>query len=449
MCDKLEYCFVEIQVQFKEWSAYVRAGGMVVFHHKSKTMPRRVTGQNPMLQCYEYIRYGASPDLPSTTNKYEYVRKCSQLALSFLGIWFSSKGNYTKVMKEVITKCDNGLGKVLISESEVRQLSEAKEHGLCKILAMQLINQNNQSSAMYPLETLRCDIAYSHLINSGCIKLYVDTVCENLNIPELPIVELCHQRLKYQIENALASRHDLRYTYKTGITNSKSNADGADEVYWPLNIEKNTIGKKTYLLVADNVLHTETNLTLALSNIANGLMEGGFVLVKETTRNFQLQLPIDIVDKKLPDIVDSDTRSCAMYCDTDTWLKLFADAGFEVVMQQSDSFLFTMFLLRKRRESGIDKQWIVDVTESQYGWVDKLKADLSRLQSRPEEEHLWLVARDYVNGVVGLINCLRKEPGGERLRYVSTRNASDSQAAKLYLPAFADKKNNMYMYNIK
>jgi fatty acid synthase len=41
------------------------------------------------------------------------------------------------------------------------------------------------------------------------------------------------------------------------------------------------------------------------------------------------------------------------------------------------------------------------------------------MDSRPEDENIWLIAEDSpANGIVGLVNCLRKEPNGHRIRCI-------------------------------
>lgn len=48
-------------------------------------------------------------------------------------------------------------------------------------------------------------------------------------------------------------------------------------------------------------------------------------------------------------------------------------------------------------------------------WVEPLKAKLSSLGPSSGNKRLWVVADDS-NGVIGLVNCLRMEEMGDRLR---------------------------------
>lgn len=52
-------------------------------------------------------------------------------------------------------------------------------------------------------------------------------------------------------------------------------------------------------------------------------------------------------------------------------------------------------------------------------WVDTLKSTFTQFKNKPKNENVWMVADDNsLNGILGLINCLRQEPGGDRFRCI-------------------------------
>lgn len=53
------------------------------------------------------------------------------------------------------------------------------------------------------------------------------------------------------------------------------------------------------------------------------------------------------------------------------------------------------------------------------GWVEPLKQKLSEAAVSAEGRRLWLTAAK-PNGTIGLVNCIRQEDGGSKLRYVSS-----------------------------
>ena len=61
-------------------------------------------------------------------------------------------------------------------------------------------------------------------------------------------------------------------------------------------------------------------------------------------------------------------------------------------------------------------QTLLEVDSQDYSWVEPLKHELEECQGRQDNRRLWLVARNPCSGVVGMVNCLRQENGGDRLR---------------------------------
>lgn len=72
-----------------------------------------------------------------------------------------------------------------------------------------------------------------------------------------------------------------------------------------------------------------------------------------------------------------------------------------------------MKLFRKRQVEGPHTTLEVCGTDTDFSWVEMLKEKTLA----PTKENLWLVSSgDASSGILGLLNCLRKEPGGEKIR---------------------------------
>ncbi|XP_042904027.1 fatty acid synthase [Parasteatoda tepidariorum] len=94
--------------------------------------------------------------------------------------------------------------------------------------------------------------------------------------------------------------------------------------------------------------------------------------------------------------------------------KVFQDNNLLVVSKIFDTFSTAVYLLRA---PGLHPSYkVIKVTEdNKYRWVD----DVKKLLAASETELLWLVAEDTpVNGIVGMVNCLKQEPGGERVKCI-------------------------------
>ncbi|XP_024885108.1 fatty acid synthase-like, partial [Temnothorax curvispinosus] len=78
----------------------------------------------------------------------------------------------------------------------------------------------------------------------------------------------------------------------------------------------------------------------------------------------------------------------------------------------------TLLLLRKTQNIARNQR-IVHVNNYEFTWIDKLKSIMSVQNETSTDTRIILVAeKDFECGLLGLINCLRKEPGGEIIRSV-------------------------------
>lgn len=60
---------------------------------------------------------------------------------------------------------------------------------------------------------------------------------------------------------------------------------------------------------------------------------------------------------------------------------------------------------------------VINVTEKSFGWVESLKSALK--QSESEGKKILLVCQgEETCGIVGMMNCIKQEPGGNNVRFV-------------------------------
>lgn len=143
------------------------------------------------------------------------------------------------------------------------------------------------------------------------------------------------------------------------------------------NIGDGPIETNCHLVVASDVL---TNLK-ALNNLSDSTKSGGFVLLEE---------------------------SCSV---TDSYVK---EAGLEVIAKIRTP-LKQYFLLRKPVES--PTPGVINITEKSFGWVEVLKTALR--QSENEGKKILLVSQgEETCGIIGMMNCIKQEPGGNNVRCV-------------------------------
>lgn len=59
---------------------------------------------------------------------------------------------------------------------------------------------------------------------------------------------------------------------------------------------------------------------------------------------------------------------------------------------------------------------IVNISTDNFEWVENLKSSLKESETNPEQRTLLVVEGNPLSGVIGLVNCIRREPNGKNLR---------------------------------
>ncbi|CAG2105802.1 unnamed protein product [Medioppia subpectinata] len=101
----------------------------------------------------------------------------------------------------------------------------------------------------------------------------------------------------------------------------------------------------------------------------------------------------------------------------DRFIELAEASGLKLVGRKSDSYTTSIAVFRKLTTERRD-ELIVNIPNGNYeDWVESLKTVLATNKDSEEPQNIWLVANDSTcNGVIGLLNCLRLEPGGSYIR---------------------------------
>lgn len=166
-----------------------------------------------------------------------------------------------------------------------------------------------------------------------------------------------------------------------------------------------------------------TNAQVLLGNLSSGARQGGFVLLHTLLRGESLGETVDFLSGT------SQTSSPKGLLTQAEWEEEFTAASLSLVAVRRSFYGSALFLCRSR---SADKQPVflpVDATD--YKWVEKLKATLAE----PSDSLVWLTASQAHCGVVGMVNCLRQEPGGGRIRCAFVSNLDESSAAPSLQPA--------------
>ena len=97
-----------------------------------------------------------------------------------------------------------------------------------------------------------------------------------------------------------------------------------------------------HLVILNNILHSQNDEIDSLKKSLELVDEGGFLLVKETTQNAALHLALEGCNGN-----SSALENGRNNLSDEAWIKMFKDAGLELVMHTTASLMSSMFLLRK------------------------------------------------------------------------------------------------------
>ena len=164
------------------------------------------------------------------------------------------------------------------------------------------------------------------------------------------------------------------------------------------------------LLVASNVLSTgQQDVVKTLEKLSAVVKDNGFLLFNEPTQNHLLPMSLSAL-----------TNSPFVPMNTASYTDLLKQAQLEIVAQKSDGLLSTLFLCRRRAQPQEEDavSTLMDVSDlTDFSWVSDLRTALTAHQDAPSGHRLWVVVDGRSeSGVVGMVNCLRQEPGGDKLR---------------------------------
>ncbi|PNI21562.1 FASN isoform 8 [Pan troglodytes] len=269
------------------------------------------------------------------------------------------------------------------------------------------------------------DPLLSGLLDSPALKACLDTAVENMPSLKMKVVEVLagHGHLYSRIPGLLSPHPLLQLSYTATDRHPQAleaaqaelqQHDVAQGQWDPADPAPSALGSAD-LLVCNCAVAALGDPASALSNMVAALREGGFLLLHTLLRGHPLG-----------DIVAFLTSAEPQYgqgiLSQDAWESLFSRVSLRLVGLKKSFYGSTLFLCR--RPAPQDSPIFLPVDDTSFRWVESLKGILAdEDSSRP----VWLKAINCAtSGVVGLVNCLRREPGGNRLRCVLLSNLSST-----------------------
>ncbi|KAL7989496.1 hypothetical protein Chor_012162 [Crotalus horridus] len=372
----------------------ITGGAVQISGLHSSTAPRRQQEQiPPILEKFCFVPYDESGCLSSDAKLQSSFEHCKVLTQNL----------QKKIAKHGVKIAIPGLETLMNStQAEVEQKGLA--HILAEICRLEL--NGNLYSELEQVVTreklhLQEDSLLNGLLDCAELKTCVDVVLENTTSHKMKIIEPMLQ-LDYTVtdrvlKNLASHENDLQEI-------------GASIEQWdPASPPPGSL-MNADLLVCNCSLNALSKPAEILSNMAATVKDGGFILLHTLLKGETLGEMVAFLTS--PELQDKPGLLNQV-----EWEDLFKKANLNLVAVKRSSFGAAIFLCR--RPLPTKKPIFLPVDETNYKWVESLKEMLAE----PSEHAVWLTAANCgTSGVVGMVNCLRQEPGGHRIRCLFISN---------------------------
>ncbi|KAG5885209.1 hypothetical protein JTB14_012232 [Gonioctena quinquepunctata] len=246
------------------------------------------------------------------------------------------------------------------------------------------------------------------------LTVILQTVIENsagalkLKIAEVGTDKPIEAVLAPTIKNILESEPMLsaEVTVVTGGPVDTSALEANEIKHVIRDVNSSPVAQDVHVVVASDLLMY--NKKSVLDNAVASLKPGGFVLLEELK---------GAVDMKVL-------------------------TGLEVISKQlTDTKIY--LLLRKPVEVPPNAT-VIQITENNFSWVEPLKDAMKQAETDDRKIYLYVQGEE-LTGLVGMVNCLKQEPGGSNLRSVFIQ---DAKAPKFSISAYESQLKKDLVHNV-
>ncbi|UYV71847.1 FASN [Cordylochernes scorpioides] len=394
----------EVPIYFDPYCNKLIAGGVQIDGLKCSLAPKRSSNINePNIEEYKFVPYHRNL---KNENLIDYIHVCSSLCRTLLeksgknkteiedmmnGFKESSKENikkyldtiendqlYIKLLKELteMPSTDTPLGHLVKNSMKEHKFNHTKDR------------IHNLLTTDHHMLRSTLEIAFENIFTN---KVSICEISEESSISEdvINIIEtfISMRKADYHVAT-LNSNFDkiLHQRVKSSFE-------------WDESTEREEL-KKADIFILNNTF--SENL---IENLKNIMKPNSFIIILHRTEltpvetlftflgNYQfLFTPLETIENAL-------------------------SKNFQVHSKTVLESLGVSMLVRKIGSTNAkENQVFIKISNGEYQkWVEPLKQKLLEFQEKPEGHNIWLFSTDENSGIVGLVNCLIKEPGGDRI----------------------------------
>ncbi|KAJ8035684.1 Fatty acid synthase [Holothuria leucospilota] len=423
------------------------SGGVEIEGLYTAMMQQRQIKETVTLESLEFVPYGTG-NLPHRNDVLEYWKVCKgYFSVEIRNAPFKSsvkgpnalisnnldENDFKAGLKSYLSYDDCGYSKVLY---EIGKIERGKNF---LQTALDIIDS-------HALELVH-DKLLSHLLKSHTFKNLLDVVWENSTTRKVKVVEIgarfgglfnfivpcmmSHPLLDLDFTATDTNVEKLSNVFENQLEMHKVKTDFLD-----INRENIDHLEAKNLVVVRGLAQQSKNIRQTLQSIHSVLIDGGFLLLYEITSNFDTLLDFHEIMRGISSNASCDMTSRS-YLACAEWEEVIQETGYELIQQISDGALSTLFLCRKRKQDATESNAIIiSVSGKDFNWVEDVKNELIYIQGQDNSSRIWLISENNnQNGIVGLVNCLRQEDGGDKIRCLfNTSHDSDSSTPLTELP---------------
>ncbi|XP_042689180.1 fatty acid synthase [Centrocercus urophasianus] len=397
----------------------LKAGGVQINGLHASVAPRRQQERiSPTLEKFSFVPYIESDCLSSSTQLHAYLEHCKgliqklQAKMALHGVKLVIHGLETKGAAAGSPPTQKGLQHILT------EICRLELNGNLHSELEQIVTQEKMH--------LQDDPLLNGLLDSSELKTCLDVAKENTTSHRMKIVEALagSGRLFSRVPSILNTQPLLQLEYvATDCTPEALSANetelhdaGISFSQWdPSSLPSGNLTNAD-LAVCNCSTSVLENTTEIISNLAAAVKEGGFVLLHTLLKEETLGEIVSF-------LTSPDLQQKHGFLSQAQWEELFSKASLSLVAMKRSFFGSVIFLCR--RQSPAKTPIFLPVDDTHYKWVDSLKEILADSSEQP----VWLTATNCGNsGILGMVNCLRLEAEGHRIRCVFVSNLSPSSA---------------------
>ncbi|CAL1290486.1 unnamed protein product [Larinioides sclopetarius] len=392
------------------------SGGVEVKHLKTSVAPRNQGRQKPLLEEYRFIPY----------NETKVLSKAEE---DTLGIYIHVCSSLAKRIWELSGKTDDQISEIMKGFKEANELTESylkscnDNHVLLKSLGGIINTSTKEDLTRHAkdyfnnyLSERDNDTLFQTMLQENPLRTALDIVLENAASRKLKILEIAEASVPFStnISEFFRTLGVLNVNYLIAHSKpdllEKSNLPSGNYELSSWNPKSNLTIKDIDLCVMKFLNYPGQEFKRILENVLETLKDNGFVLLLQRTSSVPAEIVLSVVGEiVLPIHAESDLE------------QTFKDLKLQVICKKSDSLTSTMYLLRKSSDIPYEDV-VISVLEDEYEkWVDELSERMTIASMSSDPKRIWLVSEaSNTSGIIGLVNCLRQEPGGSSIRCVFT-----------------------------